>query len=210
MSQGKTHQMKATILIVDDIPANLNVLRKALEPEGYTILGATSGEFALQIATRAIPDLILLDVMMPGIDGFETCRRLKAEPSTANIPVIFITAKVEQEEVVTGFRVGGVDYITKPFKNEEVLARVETHLKINQLTKSLLQKNKELEEALAKVKTLSGLIPICANCKKIRDDDGYWHQVEVYVRDHSEAEFSHGICPECAKKLYPEFFKEEG
>lgn len=216
MNAEKMNQMKATVLIVDDIPVNLNLLRGILEPEGYKILGATSGETALRIAARTIPDLILLDVVMQGLDGFETCRRLKAEPSTADVPVIFVTAKTEPEEVVRGFRVGGVDYITKPIQKEEVLVRVETHLRINRLAKMLSQKNEELEqrtaeleEALAHVKTLSGLIPICANCKKIRDDDGYWHHLELYIQDHSEALFSHGICPECAKKLYPDFYKEK-
>ena len=115
MSQSQIDPMKAEILIVDDIPANLNLLRQTLESEGYTIIGAPSGEVALQIAARAQPDLILLDVMMPGIDGFETCRYLKADDATADIPVIFITAKEETESLVEGFRVGGVDYITKPF-----------------------------------------------------------------------------------------------
>ena len=152
MSQSQIDPMKAEILIVDDIPANLNLLRQTLESEGYTIIGAPSGEVALQIATRAQPDLILLDVMMPGIDGFETCRYLKADDATADIPVIFITAKEETESLVEGFRVGGVDYITKPFKDEEVRIRVETHLKIDRLTKEVLQKNRALQDEIAKRK----------------------------------------------------------
>jgi len=137
----------ATILIVDDIPANLNLLREALEPEGYKILGATSGERALQIANRTVVDLILLDIVMPGINGFETCRRLKSEPKTADIPVIFITVKDEVENIVTGFQVGGVDYLTKSAQQEELLARVQTHLKISQLTKSLLETSIQLAQA---------------------------------------------------------------
>ena len=129
----------ATILIVDDIPANLNLLCEALEPQGYKILGATSGERALEIANRTVVDLILLDIVMKGMDGFETCRRLKAEEKTADIPVIFITIKDEVEDIVNGFQVGGVDYITKSAQKEELLARVKTHLKISQLTKSLLE-----------------------------------------------------------------------
>ena len=129
MNQNKTNLMKAKILIADDVPANLNLLRETLESEGYQISGVPSGEIDLQVATRTIPDLILLDVVMKGIDGFETCQRLKADPSTADIPVIFITIKGEPEEIVNGFQVGGVDYITKPFTKEEVIVRVETHLK---------------------------------------------------------------------------------
>lgn len=127
----------AKILIVDDTPANLKVLRQALEPEGYSILIATSGEAAIKIAKNAQPDLILLDVQMPGIDGFETCRRLKEDESTENIAIIFVTARAETESLVQGFRAGSVDYIVKPFQNEEVLARVHTHLKIEHLSREI-------------------------------------------------------------------------
>ena len=140
----------ANILIVDDQPANLSILSDALEPEGYRILAAPSGEVALDIARRVLPDLILLDVLMPGMDGFETCRQLKNEESTREIPVIFVTAKDETESVVEGFRVGGVDYIPKPFEKEEALARVETHLKIHRLTRELIHKNEALEQEIVR------------------------------------------------------------
>jgi PleD family two-component response regulator len=135
----------AKILIVDDVPANLNVLCQALETEGYKIVAAPSGAVALQIAHRTQPDLILLDVMMPGMDGFETCRRLKADASTAEIPVIFITAKDEMSSIVMGFQVGGVDYITKPFRHEEVRVRVQTHLTIKRLQNGLRKANQEIQ-----------------------------------------------------------------
>ncbi len=151
MNVNQTHQTPAKILIVDDSPANLNMLSDTLEPEGYNILIAASGEVALKIAARASPDLILLDVLMPGIDGFETCRRLKGEVPTADIPVLFVTAKGETKSLVQAFRTGGVDYITKPFEKEEVLARVATHLKVNQLTRALRQKNAELTAANEKL-----------------------------------------------------------
>ena len=140
----------AKILIVDDIAANIDVLRQALQSEGYEISFAVSGEAALKLTARATPDLILLDVIMPAMDGFETCRRLKENESTQDIPVIFVTAKGEMESLVEGFRIGGVDYITKPFEKEEVLVRVLTHLKINRLTKALIEKNRALEEEIAK------------------------------------------------------------
>lgn len=142
--------MSAEILIVDDIPNNLNLLCQTLESEGYNIIAAPSGEIALQIAAHTQPDLILLDIMMPGMDGFETCRRLKADKRLSDIPVIFITAKDETESVVEGFRVGGVDYITKPFHQDEVLVRVQTHLKIHQLTQELIEKNRALQQEIAK------------------------------------------------------------
>ncbi|KQV79813.1 response regulator receiver modulated diguanylate cyclase [Massilia sp. Root351] len=118
------------ILIVDDAPANLSVLRKMMVEQGYQTFVATSGERAVQIAKRVHPDLILLDVVMPGIDGLETCRQLKANPLTARIPIIFMSAKNEAEDVVAGFDTGGVDYIGKPLRMAEVCARVRTQLKI--------------------------------------------------------------------------------
>jgi DNA-binding response OmpR family regulator len=136
--------MNADVLIVDDNPDNLNTLSRTLESFGYNVIAAPGEELALQIATDTPPDLILLDIVMPGIDGYEICRRLKKNPATAEIPVIFITAKGEIDSLVEGFTVGGIDYITKPFKEEEVKARVETHLKIHQLTAELLTKNDEL------------------------------------------------------------------
>ena len=142
--------MDATILIVDDVAANRNLLSQALEPQGCELLLAPDGETALDLARRAKPDLILLDVMMPGLNGYETCRRLKANEATRAIPVIFITAQDDTADVVQGFRAGGVDYITKPFQMEEVQARVETHLKISRLTRALQQKNAELEAEMAR------------------------------------------------------------
>lgn len=138
------------ILIVDDTPANLDLLTAALEPRGYEILAAAGGELGLKIARRAQPDLILLDVIMPGRSGFEICRELKAEDETREIPVLFITARQETASVLEGFRVGGLDYILKPFQTEEVVSRVNTHLKISRLTRELRQKNAELEAEVAR------------------------------------------------------------
>jgi DNA-binding NtrC family response regulator len=140
------------ILIVDDLPANLKVLRDALEPEGYSILGASNGETALKIAAGALPDLILLDVLMPGMDGYEVCRRLKQNETTRHIPVIFVTVRDDKESILQGFRAGGVDYITKPFEKEEVLLRVKTHLEIKLLTEMLAQRNRELERQAMELK----------------------------------------------------------
>jgi len=136
---------RARVLIVDDTSANLKLLRDSLEPEDYEIMVATNGKMALRIATANLPDIILLDVVMPDINGYEVCRRLKENKSTANIPVIFVTVKDEQNSIIEGLSVGGVDYITKPFEKEEVLLRVRNHLEINRLTTILLQKNQDLE-----------------------------------------------------------------
>ncbi len=139
------------ILIVDDNPTNLDVISEALSDAGYNIAIATSGERALKQIERRIPDLILLDVMMPGIDGFETCQRLKANPHTDDIPVIFMTALADESSKIKGFEVGAVDYITKPFQEQEVLARVKTHLQLSLLTQNLeqqvAQKSAELQSS---------------------------------------------------------------
>ena len=121
------------ILIIDDTPANIDLLTAALEPRGFEILAAPGGEAGLKIAAKALPDLILLDVVMPGRDGFAICRELKAGDTTREIPVLFITAKQETASVVNGFRVGAVDFMLKPFKADEVVGRVETLLKVRRL-----------------------------------------------------------------------------
>jgi DNA-binding NtrC family response regulator len=142
----------ATVLVVDDILANRNLLRQALEPQGYEVLLAGDGEAALKAAERALPDVILLDVMMPGLDGFETCRRLKEIAATRHIPVLFITAMGETTSMVEGFQAGGIDYITKPFQTAEVLVRVKTHLENARLTKVICEKNQELQAANAQLR----------------------------------------------------------
>lgn len=116
------------VLIVDDVPDNLSVLHDALDESGYTVLVATSGEAALQRAAQAVPDIVLLDAMMPGMDGFEVARRLKADKLTANIPIIFMTGLTDTEHLVAALEAGGVDYVTKPIKPKEVLARMTVHL----------------------------------------------------------------------------------
>jgi len=148
--------MTEFILVVDDNPTNLSVLTQALKSAGFKVRVATDGERALKQAEYALPDLILLDVMMPGINGFETCVKLKSNPKTQEIPVIFITALDESVDKVKGLSLGAVDYITKPFQQEEVLARVGVHLKLRALSKKLSEQNelleKQVEERTAKLK----------------------------------------------------------
>ena len=145
----------ATILLVDDNVTNLQVLLEVLQESAFETLIAQSGEGALRQVKFARPDLILLDVMMPGIDGFETCRRLKEDESTRDIPVIFMTALTEVVDKVAGFEVGGVDYITKPFQHEDVLARIKTHLTIRSLQQQLQQQNALLEEKNQELKEVN-------------------------------------------------------
>lgn len=195
-----------TILAVDDNTDNLNLLKGILKEHYFNIRLATNGTHALTTVKKEAPDIILLDILMPDMDGFEVCSRLKADAQTAGIPVLFISALNEMAEIVKAFSMGGIDYITKPFKAEEIIARINTHLSLHFIQQELEEKNIKLENALNEIKTLRGILPICASCKKIRNDDGYWEQIEKYIADHSEAEFSHGLCKECAIKLYPEIF----
>jgi len=192
---------KAAILVVDDQPANLKVLLSSLERCDFQIRIAESGEMALRTLGKFKPDLVLLDVMMPGMDGFETCSRIKKNPITADLPVIFMTALDSVEDKMAGFAAGGVDYITKPFQQVEVLARVNTHI-------TLRRQYVELQRALEEVKKLSGILPICSFCKKIRNDKGYWEQVEQYIAEHSEALFSHGVCESCAEIHYGDILRD--
>ena len=195
------------LLIVDDAPENLRMLYQTLKND-YKLFSASNGKEALSLAESVAPDLILLDVMMPEMDGFEVCGCLKGDDALKDIPVLFLTALVEETDEVKGFKAGAVDYITKPFKPMVVKHRIATHLQLKSQRDELASKNLELEEALAKVKTLSGLLPICMECKKIRDDKGYWNQLEAYISQHSEVLFSHGLCHECATKQMLQFRAE--
>lgn len=139
---------KSTILVVDDNPTNLGVIFDVLDESGLEVLVAQDGESAMQKIKYVIPDLILLDIMMPGIDGFETCSQLKSNPSTSEIPIVFMTALSNTEQKVKGLSLGAVDYITKPFQKEEVLARIKVHLELRNLTKALASKNQLLQEKI--------------------------------------------------------------
>lgn len=153
MSATELNYADYSILIVDDIPVNLAVLVDYLTEVGFNVRIARTGETALQRVHYDAPDLILLDVLMPGIDGFETCRRLKADPATAAIPVIFMTSLASAEDKVHGFEVGAVDYVTKPLQQSEVLARITTHLRLQQMTQQLRQEHRQLEISSREEKT---------------------------------------------------------
>ena len=144
LNMNDKNSERSIILIVDDNQTNLDVLFELLRNYGFKVLVALDGESAIEQIEYIHPDLILLDIMMPGIDGFETCLRLKANPSTRDIPIVFMSALSETLDKVKGFQTGAVDYITKPFQHEEVLSRIQTHLTIRTLQKKLEEKNLEL------------------------------------------------------------------
>ncbi len=190
--------------MVDDTPENLRLLTDSLEKAGYLVRPAPSGKMALSAARLYLPDLVLLDIRMPEMDGYEVCQALKADEALREVPVIFISALDDTLDKVKAFGMGGVDYVTKPFQFEEVLARVETHLTLRRLQRERDKTIAELKAALDEVKQLRGVLPICVHCKQIRDDQGFWGRVDSYISQHSEVQFSHGICPTCRKELYPE------
>ncbi|MDP8241088.1 MAG: response regulator [Candidatus Hatepunaea meridiana] len=207
-----THQRKennkSLILVVDDDQENLQMLDAILRTDNYMITFAESGLHTFKSIENNPPDLILLDIMMTDLDGYRICKKLKESSNTKDIPIIFLTAKTETDDIVKGFQFGAVDYVTKPFNSIELLARVRTHLELKKAWDTQKKTIIKLEAALTKVKQLSGLLPICCHCKKIRDDNGYWQQVERYITEYSEAEFTHGICPDCLEKYYPEHLAE--
>lgn len=201
---------QADVLIVDDEPNNLSILRQLLTARGYKVRPIISGELALKAAATLVPDLILLDIMMPeGMDGFGVCRALKEMDRVREVPVIFLSALDDTENKVRAFECGGVDYITKPFEQAEVVSRVKTHLDLHRARKELAEKNLRLEQALGEIKILREILPICCYCKKIRDDKGYWNRIDQYLADHIDAKFSHGLCPECSKELYSDYHKKK-
>ena len=175
----KTKPEKAVVLAVDDTPTVLLVIERALRKRGFEVRCANDGLEALDMLREVQPDLILLDVMMPEMSGFEICEKLKCSEATAGIPIIFLTGKSSPEDIVRGFRIGGVDYITKPFYTEELIARVETHVQLHQLR---------------------SILPICSYCGRIRNEEEDWEPLENYIHRHAGTAFSHSICPHC----YPE------
>lgn len=193
------------ILIVEDERIIALRLEQTLTTMGYAVVGiAARGEEALRLAGTLQPDLILMDIVIQGeMDGIEVARQIQ---TTSKVPVIFVTAYGDEETLT---RVKGIEpfgYILKPFRTRELQMAIEIaifrHRQEGQQAKLIAQ----LQEALGQIKQLRGLLPICANCKKIRDDQGYWTHVEAYIEKHSDAQFSHGICPGCVKKLYPELY----
>lgn len=175
---------KGKILAVDDTPASLKLLTELLKEDGYEVRAAINGELALHAASQNPPELVLLDIRMPGIDGYEVCRRLKAQHATRDVPVIFVSAATESDEKVQGFRVGAVDYVTKPYQRDELLARVHTHLELNRLRNHLGdlvdERTAELKESERKLRTsLIDSITALAATVEMRDPYTAGHQRRV-------------------------------
>lgn len=206
---------RSRILIVDDEATNIQLLESALRKD-YEVHAALNGYDALGKVKECLPDLILLDVMMPELNGFDVSRLIKSDEMFSAIPIIFLTAMDTVEAEAEGLEAGGIDYLTKPVELNLLKLRVRNHLEskrrsdlIRTQRDHLARQKEELEAAMARIKRLEGLISICMHCKNIRSEDTAWQRIEQYFAEHTDALFSHCICPSCLKQHYPDLLKEK-
>lgn len=186
------------VLIAEDDSVSRLLLESILREWDYEVVSTGDGSDAWDALCQPnAPRLAIVDWQMPVVDGLELCRRARATPETALLYLLLLTGKGGTENVVTGLRAGANDYITKPFELDELAARLNVGRRVLELQQNLADRVVELERTLAQVNRLHGLIPICAWCKKVRNDANYWQQVEDYIGEHSDIRFSHGICPDC-------------
>lgn len=206
------------ILIAEDDLTSRSMLAAILVKQGYEVIEAIDGLSAMEVLHQPDPPkLAILDWLMPEMDGLEVIRRIRAMQTEHKPYLIMLTSMDSKIDIIAGLDAGANDYLTKPFDPDELRARIEVGRRLVELQGELIEsrallanKVAELSLALEHIKTLRGIVPICSNCKRIRNDEGYWQQVEVYVRNHTEAEFTHGICPDCVQELYPELCSENG
>lgn len=200
MSGSKTG---SKIFVVEDEFIIADDIQEGLKDLGYTVCGmAASGEEAIRKIKEAGPDLVLMDIFLKGeMDGIETADMVRTE---YGIPVVYLTAYANPDVLERAKITGAFGYLIKPFTDRELHAAIEMAIYNHQMNKEREKLIQDLEAALAQVRTLKGMLPICSSCKKIRDDKGYWNQIEEYIAAHSHAEFSHGICPDCMEDLYGE------
>jgi DNA-binding response OmpR family regulator len=186
------------ILLADDDPATLRLVQAALTKWGYEVIAVTDGGRAADILLSPdAPKLAILDWKMPVMDGPSICRRVREQETSEPAHIILLTSCDLKSDVVEGLQSGANDYVTKPFDRAELESRVRVGRRVVELQHALAARVRELEAALAEVSQLRELLPICSYCKKVRDDDNYWTQVEDYLLSHVRIQFSHGICPDC-------------
>lgn len=189
------------VLIADDDFLTRRMIESLLLKWGYQVVTAGDGKEAWEVLnSKDCPPIAILDWLMPGMEGAEVCRRFRALPHSEMTCLILLTSKGSKEDIVEGLEAGANDYIVKPFNHEELRVRVQIGKKMVELQTALSARVKELEEAMSRIRTLEGFLPICSYCKKIRTDKNYWQQLESYFADHSDVRFSHGICPDCFEK----------
>jgi sigma-B regulation protein RsbU (phosphoserine phosphatase) len=186
------------VLVADDDVVSAHGLHGLMRSWGYEVVSAIDGPGALAVLEGDnAPQLALLDWVMPGLQGPDICRAVRGWHSGDSPYLILLTSRSSQTDIIAGLDAGADDYLVKPFDPGELRARLHAGARIVGLQRGLAEKVTELETALSKVRRLSGLLPICAYCKAIRDDSDYWHRVEEYVSEHADVQFSHGICPAC-------------
>jgi len=193
------------VLVADDDPVAARILSAALRSWDLDVEVVFDGAAAWTSLNLQHTPLAILDWMMPGIDGPELCRRLRANPATANTYILLLTARETSADMVHGLDAGADDYITKPFDREELRARVHVGIRVATLQEKLEDRVDELQQAMADVRQLEGFLSICSYCKRIRTEEQSWEQMEQYISDHSHAQFSHGICPSCFDKAKEDF-----
>lgn len=190
------------LVVAEDDPVARHLLDHILRQWGYDPVVTADGLAAWEALQQSEgPCLAILDWMMPRMDGVEVCCRVRASPITELTYILLVTARGEKEDIVTGLEAGANDYVTKPFNRDELRARVGVGVRVLGLQKALADRVRELESALAEVRQLQGILPICCYCKKVRTDAQYWQQVEEYIAEHAAVGFSHGICPECWENI---------
>lgn len=202
-----------SVLVAEDDPLVSEMVQGILTDLGYRVVGeAIDGQQVVELTRQLKPQVVVMDIEMPVANGIEATQSIN---QTCPTPIVILTAYETPGLLAQATSAGIGAYLIKPPKAQELdraiaiaLARFNDLIEVRRLNAELHARNEELQTMLARVKTLSGLLPICASCKKIRDDHGYWQQVEVYLREHADVDFSHGLCPDCAQRLYPEFFEE--
>jgi phosphoserine phosphatase RsbU/P len=180
------------------------ILTRLLEDIGYRVDAVSDGRAAEDMLRRASYSFLIADLVLPCSSGIELIRNLRGMNLPGYVFTILLTSRGSRGELIEGMEAGADDFLTKPVDAELLRVRLSAGERILRLERGLAERNRVLETALGEVKKLSGLLPICANCKKIRDDQGYWHQVENYIKEHSDVDFTHALCPSCMSELYPE------
>ena len=193
------------VLVADDDRTTTMILAAALTRWQCDVTVVADGAAAWEHLTNTRPDLAILDWMMPQVDGPTLCRRIRADEALAGMYVLLLTSRDSRADLVAGLDAGADDYLTKPVDREELRARVHVGMRVAALQTHLQERVVELQEALSQVTRLEGLLPICSYCKNIRSDGDSWQQMEQYIAEHSDAQFSHGICPSCYERVKLDF-----
>ncbi len=211
---AEREQLDLAVLYTEDDETTRDEVSLFLKRRVRSLATASNGREGLERFREERPDVVVTDIRMPVMDGLAMARTMRTE--YRGILIVVTTAHSDVNSMLDAIDIGVDQYVIKPVETGKLLAALEKCSEIIEYRRAhktyLAERERliaELQEALAKVKLLSGFLPICASCKKIRDDKGYWQQIELYIREHSEAEFSHGICPDCATKLYGKYLKEE-